>query len=225
MIERVATRTPPARTRRALPLLAPALACLLALQLGAPLLLAASADEESDKSGAESTEEASTPKPGDRVFTNDDLRRYRSRAKVPANVAIVVDMTAQKPGEAPAPESMDPAVKQGRIDGIQEEIHQAEERLRAIDARTRSVHNIFLPRPKLSEEERHAEAGLDSRQILDVLNAERATLQARLTELRAELQALTRTPATPAPGELPLVPPPATEPAQTETPAAEPPRP
>ncbi len=224
MSESNRTRTPPAPTRLALPLLSAALACLLALQLGALSLLPASADDEADK--AEAEEESDQPvKPGDRVFTNEDLRRYRSRVKASVPSTLVVDMTAPRPGAEPAPEAMDPDVKQRRVGAIQEEIRQDEERLRALDDRTRSLHNPFLPRPKLSEEEKQSEAGLDSRQILDMVNAERATLQARMTELRAELQSLARAPAASASAEPRSEAPPATETAQSEAPAPEPPRP
>ncbi len=229
------------------------LAAVLTLQIGAaPAVGCAAADDErkaedSKKDGEEQSEAGAEPEAeneagseeagsdsaakalaeGQRVFTNDDLRRYRRVAKATKPTNIVVDMTRPKPGEPGAEQAgaMDPAERQRRLEAIREEMRQADERIKVIDARTRSLHNPFLPRPKVSEEEKAAEAGMDARQIVEALAAERAEIQARLAELKAELEALSRTPAAGAEGAPPAGAATAPEKPAGEAPAPEPPRP
>jgi hypothetical protein len=185
--------------------------CLLlllaaALLVAVPPVLAAggSSSEGENEAEAEEGEKESQ----ERVYTNEDLQRYRSKAG--RKGALVVDMTAKgTPGSGTMAgvAAMDAGAKKKRMAELEKEIQEAEERIRAIDARERSLRNPFLPRPALTEKEAADEAGMDSRQKLEQLQAERAALAKKLPGLRADLETLARTPTLPAdagpPGKTP----------------------
>ncbi len=193
-------------------------AAILAAPPSIPAALAAEEKPEGEESEAARTrpdekEKAATP----RVFTNKDLKKYRGlagRGSRPA--AVVIDTTPPALSTAPgeAPEGLPPGEKDRRIAELRGEIAEAEGRIAALDQRERSVRNPFLPRPQLSDEEREAEAGLGSDQILERIQAERAGLQEMIASLRDELARVVATPAVPR-----------TQPPPSNPPAPPPPQP
>jgi hypothetical protein len=191
----------------------------LALAAGAILMVAPSnpgtlaAEEESkaEEPGSERQEKEKGAKP--KVFTNKDLLKYHGRTGRSRPPSVVIDTTQPElstgPGEAP--EGLPQDAKDRRTAELRKEIAEAEARIAALDQRERSVRNPFLPRPQLSDEERVAEAGLGSNQILERIQAERAELQGTIASLRDELARVAATPVRPrtqAPPSTPPTPPP-----------------
>lgn len=169
--------------------------------LSAPDLLAAG-DEESDEAeeAGKEGERGREQLDDKRIFTNEDLKKYRLRARETARRGdtLVVDTTPEPPGEPPAA-GLPPAEKARRKADLEARVKQSEERLLAIAARRRSLRNPFLPRPELSEQERIQSAGKSAVEQLKMLDSEEAEIRARLVRLREELAALARMPTRAAP--------------------------
>lgn len=192
----------------------------LALAAGAILMVAPSnpgtlaaeeeskaAESEAARAGSEGQEKEKAAKP--KVYTNKDLHKYRGRTGRSRPAPVVIDTTQPALSTAPgeAPEGLPPGERDRRIAGLRKEIAEAEARIAALDQRERSVRNPFLPRPQLSDEEREAEAGLGSNQIVQRIQAERAELQGTIASLRDELARVAATPARPRTQPLPSTPP------------------
>jgi len=134
-----------------------------------------------------------------KVYTNKDLAKYKGMSP-PSPRGKVVDLTAKRPeASKPAPAAMTPAEKEQRIANLKQQIAAAKARVADIDKRVRSLHNPFLPKPEVSEDERQAEAGLDTVGILEKVQAEKDDLTAQIADLEAELEALEAAPTTEAP--------------------------
>lgn len=130
-----------------------------------------------------------------RTFTNKDLGKYRSSK--PADVVVGTTPAAPAGEEAAAPEELFPDEKERRIADLRKEIEAGRGRLDAIDQRLKSVSNPFLPRPSVSEEEKEAEAGLDSKAIRERLLAERSEVERKIAALEADLEKTVMMPVKP----------------------------
>jgi hypothetical protein len=186
------------------------LAILLVAATAGPGPAHAAADDGSDGKGAASGTKKNddggggkAKKAGDekaRVFTNADLKRYRSLAKENARPdgAIVVDT---KPAEAGAPTegAISPEAKRLRMAELQAAIDAAGERLAAITALKRSVANPYLAKPKLSGEEEIAFAGKNGIERMKMLEAEEEALHAEVSRVQDEMKALAVAPEIQAP--------------------------
>lgn len=184
--------------RRPTPVVA---ALLLAIPLlsavPAPAVLAAGGEDADE---AQEQERASAEEEQVRVFTNDDLKKYRLRARETAREGDVLKVnTRPKAPAAPPPGALTAEEKARRKAELEARIQQAEERLAAIASRRASLRNPFLPRPELTEEERIEVAGKDAKERLAILEAEEADLRARISQAREDLAALAKTPTAPAP--------------------------
>jgi len=163
---------------------------LLRLAAAGILICAPAFGEEEQKAASDSEK----PK----VYTNKDLQKYKGPAPRPAG--RILDMTAAaSAAEAPPAPPMTQAEKERRIEALRSQIAAADARISAIDARMRSLHHPLLPRPQVAEDEQLAEGGMDSRQILERIEAERQALLAQSAALKTELETLEAAPVAPGP--------------------------
>jgi hypothetical protein len=192
--------------------LALSLAAVLALAAPGTGLLAGEDEAKSnEKSEAAEKKAAEKSESKPRVYTNKDLARYRREGG--RRITIVDTTGSMAPDVAKPPsEVLYPDEKKRRLAEIEAEIAAAGARIAALELRGRSVANPYLPRPQISEEEREAEAGMDSRQIQEKIRAERAELEKRLADLRAEQARVSATPTRPRSQTTPADAPPSPQP-------------
>lgn len=144
--------------------------------------------EESDRTPAPARQDVDS---GPRVFSNEDLARYRSvvrdfgfeegtvvvdvtKAGQSREIRVTNDSSGQTPGE-----------REREVQDLQQRIQRLSDELNYLQGRIPSLHNPFLPRAALAEDDKVAEAGMDNAQRLD-------SVQRRIAETRQELDGLQR---------------------------------
>ncbi len=138
---------------------------------------------------------------GPHVYTNKDLSRY---AKVKEEFGlrdgvVTVDLSGKAAAKEPAQDGQPPSglTRQEREKQITEaraEMTQLTEEIAYLEKRIPSLHNPFLPRPTLTEEDKLAESGMDNRQRLDRVTDRLAEASARLDATKKRLAELYDTP-------------------------------
>jgi len=142
--------------------------------------------------------------PGTHVFTNKDLGRY---AKVKEDFGlrddvVTVDLTGARAKQEPEETTTDqagPALtaadRDKEIAAVRAEVTRLSQEVSYLEGRIPSLHNPFLPRPRLSEADQTAESGMDNVERLNRVNERLGRAQAELAAARARLAELYNAPA------------------------------
>jgi len=141
--------------------------------------------------------------PGTHVFTNKDLGRY---AKVKEEFGlrddvVTVDLTRARAKEEPeatadrAGPALTAAERDREIAAARAEVTRLSQEVTYLEGRIPSLHNPFLPRPRLSEADQSAESGMDNAERLNRVNERLGRAQSELAAARARLAELYNAPA------------------------------
>jgi len=170
-------------------------------------------DDEAVPTPVEPSEPAPGPEPaprplspagpeGPHVYTNKDLSRY---AKVKEEFGlrdgvVTVDLSDRQTESQSAAGDEEPRsglTRQERnrqIAEAQAEMAQLTEEIAYLQKRIPSLHNPFLPRPTLTEQDKLAESGMDNRERLDRVTARLSDANTQLDATKKRLAELYDTP-------------------------------
>lgn len=148
--------------------------------------------EETDADGPadEAPRPARRAPSGNRVYSNEDLKKYSHLSEQYGfrEGTVVADLSAQQTKRGDTVEKT--SVPSSREEWDREyratfkEIERLTEQLKYLEGRAASLHNPFLPRAKVNEADGLAEAGMDNKERLARVNEQIAQTQRDLDAAR-----------------------------------------